>query len=72
MRQIENYTGEVSKKTPTKRKVKKDQAVAAVEEKLSELLGTKVAIKGTDKKGSVMIEYYSREELDRIIEVLGK
>lgn len=72
VRQIENYTGEVSKKKPTKRKVKKDQAVAAVEEKLSEVLGTKVAIKGSDKKGSVVIEYYSREELDRIIETLEK
>ena len=72
VRQIENYTGEVSKKKPTKRVEKKNNEVAAVEERLSALVGTKVAIKGSDKKGSVVIEYYSREELDHIIDLFEK
>jgi len=70
VRQIENYTGEVSKKKPTKRKAVKDQATKAVEEKLSQLLGTKLSINGNENKGSIVIEYYSRAELDRIIEML--
>lgn len=72
VRQIESYTGEVSKKKLSRRTVRKDKNVAAVEDRLSEAFGTKVAIKGSEKKGSIVIEYYSREELDHIIEILEK
>ncbi|MCI9416559.1 MAG: ParB/RepB/Spo0J family partition protein [Eubacterium sp.] len=41
-----------------------------LEEKMKNILGTKVAIhKKTSKKGTIEIEYYSPEELDRIIEL---
>ena len=69
VRQIEEYTGE-KKQTRRRRRADKPEDVAAVEEKLAERLGTKVQIKGSEKKGRIELEYYSREELDRLIEVL--
>jgi len=42
----------------------------ALEEKLKNILGTKVSIKRKDKnKGKIEIEYYSDEELERLIEM---
>ena len=46
--------------------------LVSAEEKMREHLGTRVKIKGDDKKGSITIEYYSREDLDRVYErILG-
>lgn len=42
-----------------------------IEEKLKHLFGTKVNVKGNYKKGRVEIEYYSQEDLERILEVLN-
>ncbi len=50
----------------------RDPDLVAVEQKLIQSLGTKVSIKGSAKKGIVEVEYYSLEDLDRIIEVLGR
>ena len=42
-----------------------------LEEKMKAILGTKVAINQKDeKKGKIEIEYYSMDELDRIIDLL--
>jgi ParB family chromosome partitioning protein len=41
-----------------------------IEEKLKDILGTRVQIVEKNKKGKIMIEYYSLEELDRIIEMV--
>jgi ParB family chromosome partitioning protein len=43
-----------------------------LEDELRRCLGTKVRISWQGKKGKVEIEYYSQEELDRIIEVTPK
>lgn len=63
------------------RKVEKETAAArddnnyiyqALEEKLKNILGTKVIIKRKQKnKGKIEIEYYSDEELERIIEMFN-
>jgi ParB family transcriptional regulator, chromosome partitioning protein len=45
----------------------KDYEVAALEEKLQNVLGTKVSIHAQKKKGKIVIEYYSLDDLDRII-----
>ena len=43
-----------------------------LEEKMKGIFGTKVAInQKDDKKGKIEIEYYSMEELDRIMDLLG-
>ena len=43
-----------------------------MEQDLGEKLGTKVRINGTPARGKIEIDYYSREELDRLIELLGE
>ena len=72
VRTIENYTGAKSehKKTPRKKSYGKDIAIRNMEEQLSEKIGTKVVINGSEKKGKIEIQYFSREELDRLIEIL--
>jgi ParB family transcriptional regulator, chromosome partitioning protein len=42
-----------------------------IEEQLQRRMGTRVRVQGTQHKGSIAIEYYSIEELERIIEELG-
>ena len=48
----------------------KDPNLAAHEVKLRELYGTKVSILGTQKKGKIILEYYSREELLSLLDHL--
>ena len=71
VRQIESYTGT---KTRGRRKAGKGKAkneeIRAVEQSLTESLGAKVRINGTEKQGKLEIEYYSRDELDRLVELL--
>ena len=57
-------------KKPAKRKAEKNADVKRVEEDLKAVLGTRVNLAQTGKKGKIEIEYYSREELERLIELL--
>lgn len=59
---------------PSKPKKKKDKLpeVADLENKLTRSLGTKVKIHHKDKCGKIEIEYYSLDELDRLLEILMK
>jgi len=50
----------------------KDPELVTVEERLIEALGTKVSIKGDARKGTIAIEYYSIEDLERILDVLAR
>lgn len=67
---LKNKTSE--SKSKKKAVTKKDPNVTIVEEKLRGILGTKVAIQSGKKKGKIVIEYYSNDDLSRIIEVLDK
>ena len=57
---------------PLKRKKSKiySQQVKTVEDKLIEILGTKVKLKAGKDKGSIEISYYSDDDLERIIELI--
>jgi ParB family chromosome partitioning protein len=59
-------------KSPEKTAARRDPELKALEEKLIEALGTKVTISGNLKKGRVEIEYYSMDDLDRLLELLVK
>jgi ParB family chromosome partitioning protein len=50
----------------------KSAELRALEQFLIENLGTKVVIKGSDKKGKIEISYFSTEDLNRISESLGR
>ena len=64
-----------NKDIPVEKKKVSDPAMEAIyhdlEEKMKSILGTKVAInKKDDQKGKIEIEYYSMDELDRIIDLI--
>ncbi|MCQ2552692.1 MAG: ParB/RepB/Spo0J family partition protein [Clostridia bacterium] len=71
VRQIESYTGAQTthKKRGRAANRTKDVEIKNVETQLSQRIGTKVVINGNEKKGKLEIEYYSKDELDRIIEL---
>jgi ParB family chromosome partitioning protein len=49
-----------------------DVFLSRYEEQLKSYLGTSVKIKDGDKKGKIEIDYFSNEDLERIIELLNK
>jgi len=50
----------------------RDHNVVVLEESLQTILGTKVRILAKKKRGKIIIDYYSNEDLDRIIGVIKK
>ena len=50
----------------------KDHKVMFFEEEMQRLLGTKVAIKHGKKRGTVRIDYYSLEDLERIYKLIKR
>jgi ParB family chromosome partitioning protein len=50
---------------------KRDPELNALEDRFRERLGTKVVINGGMNKGSITIEYYSMDDLDRLLDVIG-
>jgi len=69
VRELENITRKrnVPRGTPTKAR---DPHVEDLEEKLRERLGTKVKIDYRKGKGVIKIEFYSDDELERILEIV--
>lgn len=56
-------------KAPAHKHAERDANMLQLERDLKEILGTKVKINMAGKKGKIEIEYYSREELERLIEL---
>ena len=52
------------------RRFKKNAQVLEIEEKLRHVFGTQVHIKQKGNKGKIEIEFYSAEDLDRILEIV--
>lgn len=68
VRQTESKSGEIEVKKH-KRKISTDPYLKELEDRLAEKLGTKVKVKKSGEEGgSVIIDYYSKEELDGIVE----
>lgn len=63
-----SWSSLAKKKLP--RQHKKDPQIASLEEKLIRNLGTKVRIHHKGKRGKIEIEYYSMDELNRLLEIL--
>ena len=74
VREVENIVQ--SKTKGGTRRVKsesvKDHEIIALEEDLQKTLGTKVRVIPQKKRGKVVIEYYSLDDLDRIIRLIKK
>ena len=71
VRETESLVKKFNENTQENPKEKKtDYVTKEIEETLRESLGTKVQIKSGKKKGRIEIEYYSEEELERIINLI--
>lgn len=72
VRQAEQLAGG-GHRVKSKASYRKDQdnELRAMEEKLQHALGTKVRIHHGKKRGRVEIEYYSLDDLDRVLRILG-
>jgi ParB family chromosome partitioning protein len=59
--------------TPVKKRSDLESQLSSLQDSLRKYLGTKVLITQKDKRGKIEIEYYSHEDLERIVEaILGK
>lgn len=74
VRETEKLMHQISKPEKTKQEMPKNDFVYRdIEEKISKIMGTQVAIKNKrNNKGKIEIGYYSQEELERIVELLSK
>lgn len=73
VREIEKLVKQMSKKkkeTPKEEDKVQEYLFANIEESLKQALGSKVNIKNRNNKGKIEIEYYSKEELDRLVDML--
>lgn len=52
------------------KRIKKDINILDIEEKLKSALGTKVDLQHRANKGKIIIEYYSNDEFERIIDLI--
>lgn len=50
--------------------VPKDPDIVAIEQEFITSLGTKVSLKGNLNRGSLVIDYFSRQDLDRLYDIL--
>ena len=72
IRELENLIAGSSKSKTSKIRAgqKKEPEVVAEEEKLRRILGTKVNINMNRKRGKIEIEFYSLDDLERILAIL--
>ena len=77
VRETEKLVKKVQKEKEEVEKTKMDKQLEIVyqdlEEKMKQILGTKVSIIAKDEnKGKIEIEYYNKEDLDRLIDMILK
>lgn len=74
VRELEKYIEELEKNKSKKnqKKPESNPFYREIQENLQKILGTKVSISKGTKKGKIEIEYYSDEQLTRIIEMMNK
>ena len=70
VREIEKLVKDVANPKKKPEKKAKQPEISAIEDELKQILGTKVNIKQSGRKGKLEIEYYNREELERLIDIL--
>ena len=72
VRQLEALVHSLNEKVPreTKKKMKKDIFIEEKESQLRDYFGTNVLIKKTKNKGKIEIEFFSEDDLERILDLL--
>lgn len=75
VRQTEQIVKKISKeksKIANEKPKEINPVIIDITEKLQRALGTRVKIKGNEKRGKIEIEFYSGDELERILEAIVK
>lgn len=72
VRETELLVKRLTTQKSNKKKNVPDVEYMAIEERFREIFGTKVKILNNKKNGKILIEYYSTDELDRIINMVEK
>jgi ParB family transcriptional regulator, chromosome partitioning protein len=74
VRQLELLIQQLNNTVPreTKKKPEKDVFIRAQESQLRERFGTTVTIKQSKNKGKIEIDFFSKDDLERILELIGK
>ncbi len=74
VRSVEGLVKQASTKPQKKTKAQKlkDPDIAILEDELRRILGTKVLVEDKKGKGRLIIEYYSLDDLDRVLNILRK
>ena len=75
VREVEKLVKNIGKERPQKKEENPQQTAIYqnLEEKMKAALGTKVSInRKNEQKGKIEIEYYSMEELERLMEIMIK
>ncbi len=70
VRETEKIVAKLGKAKKAPKAKEKNADLARVEAELKEALGTRVKINQAGKKGKIEIEYFSKDELERLIELL--
>ncbi|MFO1518194.1 MAG: ParB/RepB/Spo0J family partition protein [bacterium] len=73
VREIEDWVRKLREGVQVEREVKVknvDPQLSFIENEMKKILGTKVKIKSQGKKGKVVIDYYTQEDLDRIFNAI--
>ena len=82
VRQVEEIVNQIQNGSPTvnesssqnpmssKKEVKLDPEISEIEDRLQTHFGTKVQLRYQKGKGKIEINYYSEEELDRLVEII--
>ena len=71
VRDVENLIKMMNKPKSETVKQEKTLEIKDFEDRIKKLFLTKVSIKGTESKGKIVIDYYSKDDLDRIYEILS-
>ena len=72
VREAERLAATFTLEKPQPKEKVKDVHIRNAEEEMTRALGTRVQINGGEKKGKIVIEYYSEEDLERLYEILSR
>lgn len=70
VRETESLVARRLNKSKPTAEVKKEQSIVDIESGLQQLFGTRVRIFHGKKRGRIQVEYYSTEDLNRILDIL--
>lgn len=72
VRDVEKIIRDLNKPVQEKPVIQKSLELKDFENNIKRVFSTKVQIKGNDNKGKIVIDYYSKEDLNRIYDILNK